>query len=202
MKVTTANTQWSRPKMATLKTLESDMIRTMWGKHRTLRSAEIVTGLLHKATDLSPTKAMAWAAISNARRIMLKNPSIALTTIEAVRTREQRGDKASLTTEEVEWPSRARKITKPKHPKPKPAPKTSRAPRNSNSKRKSRAMPLQQLVEAAEKRAEKKRAQILPESHYQIHGCSRCRYRPGCSASCRKHREDRRSELPFSRLPV
>ena len=97
--------------MATLRTLESDMIRTMWGKHRTLRSAEIVTGLLYKATDLSPTKAMAWSAINNGRRIMLKDPSIAQTTIEAVRTREKRCDTNNWTTEEVEWPSRARQKT-------------------------------------------------------------------------------------------
>ena len=200
MKVTTANTQWSRPKMATLRSLEADMIRTVWGKNRALRCAEIVTGVLHNATDLSPTKAMAWAAITNARRIMLKDPKVAEATIEAVRIRERRGEKGSWThdTTVIEPDQRARaKQQKPKPeikiPKPRPMP--------ADSKRKSRAKPLHLLIEAARIRAGKKCSQIPSEEYFKIHGCARCRYKKGCTPSCIRSREARRT-APSSDKPA
>ena len=76
MKVLAAGTQWSRAQMSTLNTLKTEVIRTVWGKRREMRCAEIVLGVLHDCTDLDPLKAMAWTTINNARRLMQKTAKL------------------------------------------------------------------------------------------------------------------------------
>ena len=86
MKVLVANMQWAKPKPATLTTLGTNILDTIWGETRKMRCGEIVDCVLNDAEQLEPSLAIIWQVLTSARRMMIKSKDVKETTIDVLQS--------------------------------------------------------------------------------------------------------------------